>query len=51
MSNTTGAQSFPATVAASADNVYVTSVDNKTGNIETYVRTNTDRGQMLLLQL
>jgi hypothetical protein len=45
LSNSTGAQSIQATVAASGDNVYVTYLDNKTGNEETYVRTSTDRGQ------
>jgi hypothetical protein len=45
LSNTPEGASLQATIAASDDNVVVTYLDNQTGNVETYVRTSTDRGQ------
>jgi hypothetical protein len=45
LSNSTGAESEDARVAASGDNVYVSWHDNKTGNVETYMRASTDGGQ------
>jgi hypothetical protein len=46
LSNTPEGASFQATIATSGENnVIVTYLDNQTGNVETYVRTSTDRGQ------
>jgi hypothetical protein len=45
LSNSTGAESEDARVAASGDNVYVSWHDNKTGNADTYMRASTDGGQ------
>jgi hypothetical protein len=45
LSNSTGAESEDARVAASDDSVYVSWHDNKTGNVDTYMRASTDGGQ------
>ncbi len=45
ISSSTKANSFHSDVAAFGDNVYVSFHDNKTGNVETYLRTSADRGQ------
>lgn len=45
LSNTTDSNSAHADIAASGDKVYVSFHDNKTGNVDTYVRASTDGGQ------
>jgi hypothetical protein len=45
LSNSTNFSSLHPDVAASGDNVYVSFHDNRTGNVDTYVRISTDGGQ------